>query len=319
MPSDKPHISVIMPVYNAARFVRAAVDSIRRQTYGDFELLVGDDASTDDTLRILETYQDERIRIIRFDKNVGAVAVRNQLISMSKGRFIAFQDADDRSHLSRLELQVKELIEHPNIGMVGCQLAYLRKDGATTLRLSNHPVTYAAVLCAMYRENVFCGATLMITRAALEAVGGGYRDYFGRLSNEDYDLTLLVAEKYECYNLPDVLYYYRQHGQSASKIISVERFLAKEIVVNLATQRRVQGVDDLQDGHPEKVDALLDELKRPFKVDGSLVYRTYASNFMYNMMFMEAFSTSMRGIGREPLRMINYRTLLYCLRRILFH
>jgi glycosyltransferase involved in cell wall biosynthesis len=316
MPSGNPLISVIMPAYNCAKHVTEAVNSIVRQTYPNWELLIGDDGSTDSTKVILHNFRDKRIKCFDFLHNRGTVVVRNDLIAMAKGDFIAFQDADDFSDSNRLRLQLTELTNNPCVGMVGCQLKYVSEDGRI-LRSSNKPLNYAEVNENIFKDNVFCGATMMISRRALREIGGAYRSYFNRLSNEDYDLSLLLAEKFQCYNLPQALYFYRQYSGSSSKRISVEKLLAKDIAIHLAMQRKEKGSDDLQDGNIGKLDVFFEQLKGQFKNDGSLVFRKYASDFMYNKLHRSAILASIRAVHVSPLKLINYRTLLYCVRKAL--
>lgn len=317
MLSDNPLISVIMPAYNCAAYVSRAIESILQQSYSNTELLVGDDASTDHTRRVIAKIKDPRMKVVHFDHNIGAPAVRNNLIGLSRGEIIAFQDADDFSHVDRLARQVSVLVAEPKLAMTGCQVAYLgaREE---TIRLSNHPLNYQQVLARIYDENVFNGATLMVRRAILIDIGGAYRDYFCRLSYEDYDLCLRIAEKYACCNLPDVLYYYRQRGNSLSKTVSVDRHLSRDVARHLSRQRRDRGTDDLQEGHPEKVDQYVECLKRPFYDDPALIYRTYASHFMYDRMYGRAIATAIGAVRISPMKIVNYRTLLYCIRKSLF-
>ena len=316
--NNQPLVSVIMPVYNCGEFVAKAIRSIIKQTYENWELVIGNDASDDNTASVIDRFKDKRIRVEHFHENCGAVTVRNELILKSNGKYIALQDADDFSHESRLKLQVEELMNNPALGMVGCQLAYVGRRGRH-LRISKKPLTYAEVLSTMYHDNAFCGATMMIERDALMNTGGGYREYFTRLAFEDYDLSLLIAQKYECHNLPHVLYFYRQHARSASKIVKIERLLARNVAVHLAKQRRDRGFDDLESGHPEEVDVFMEMLKAPFRQDESLIYRQYAAAFMYEKIYIRAILASLNAIKLSPIKMINYRTLFYCVRKTIFN
>lgn len=316
MHSGEPLVSVIMPVYNCQAYVGDAINSILTQTYQNWELMIGDDGSTDHTADIVRNYKDPRLKVVFLDSNHGAGVVRNRLISASKGEFIAFQDADDVSAENRIAVQLQALLSHPDVGMVGCQLAYVDTSGRT-LRISENPLTYSDVIFSIYKRNVFCGPTMMLRRTAIDSVGG-YREFFNRLSNEDYDLSLLIAQRYECYNVPDLLYYYRQHEKSASKIINIERVLAREVAAHLALQRKNRGFDDLQSDHPEKVNAFMEALKVPYRSDPSLIFREYASNFMFEKIYRRAILASIDAIAASPSKAINYRTLLYCVRKSLF-
>jgi len=113
-------VTVVMAVYNAARFLREAIASILTQTYRDFEVIVVDDASSDDSLSILHSFGDPRMRIIRHHTNVGAALSRNDALIAARGELIAIMDADDVCAPTRLERQVAFLDVHPEVGLVGC-------------------------------------------------------------------------------------------------------------------------------------------------------------------------------------------------------
>lgn len=104
---DEPIVSIIMPTYNRAFCLNRAVESVLRQTYHDFELIIIDDGSTDDTTKVINGFSDKRIVHLRHEKNMGAAAARNLGIQMAKGDFIAFQDSDDVWHPEKLSRQME--------------------------------------------------------------------------------------------------------------------------------------------------------------------------------------------------------------------
>lgn len=311
-----PLVSVLMPAFNARRFVRGAIQSILDQTYTHWELLVCDDASTDETFTEIKRLAagDSRVKLFQNVRNLRLLKTRNQLLEYAKGDFITFQDADDYSNRYRLEKLVNALLSNQRLGLVSSQIGYLDSAGCL-FRVSERPTDYQTILRLIYHDNVVGGSNMMVRREALDSVGGRFRPYFDGLSYQDYDLSFLIAQKFECYNLPDVLYYYRQHGDSASKTISVDRYIAREVVKHLGLQRKVRGMDDLQEGHPEKVDLYFEELRKPFRKDISLIYRTYAGDFMYSKLYRKAISASVNAIKARPTMIKNYRTLFYCVRK----
>ena len=109
--SKSPRVSVLMSVYNGERYLRAAVDSILSQTFADFEFVIVDDASSDCTPSILDSYDDPRIVRLRLERNQGLAGALNEGLLLSRGRYIARQDADDVSLSSRLARQVAHLDE----------------------------------------------------------------------------------------------------------------------------------------------------------------------------------------------------------------
>jgi glycosyltransferase involved in cell wall biosynthesis len=317
--NDHGLVSILMPAYNAQAYIQEAIQSIVDQTYTHWELLICDDASRDKTYEIIKEIakRDPRIKILKNDTNLKQLKTRNKLLEIAKGNYITFQDADDYSDKSRLEKIISAFKANPNLGMVSSQVVYVDPNGAH-LRTSKKPEDYKSILQQIYNHNVVGGAIMVIKKEALESVGGRFRPYFDGISYQDYDLSFLIAQRYECCNLPEALYYYRQHGQSSSKRISIDRLLAKEVVIHLAKQRQATGSDDLMDGHPEKVDAYFDKLRAPYIEDSSLIYREFAANFMYNKLYRKAINAAWSAIRQNPLKIVNWRVLQYCIRKSTF-
>ena len=115
-----PEISVVMPVYNTKEeFFRCAIDSILKQTYTDFELLIADDCSDGYIEKIVKSYPDKRISYLRLEQNAGSAVAKNLAIQHAKGKYIAFLDSDDIALPDRLAAQYDFLEKHPDIGCLG--------------------------------------------------------------------------------------------------------------------------------------------------------------------------------------------------------
>lgn len=312
---EEPLVSVIMPAYNAEKYIVQAIKSIIDQTYKNWELLICDDASTDNTLKIITDIakSDNRIRFFSNAKNLKLLKTRNLMLEKVHGKIIAFQDADDYSDIKRLEYSVNEFKKNKNLGLLSCQVSYVDRNG-NLIRTSKKPTTYNSVIESIYSKNVVGGSIMMIRANALKSVGGKFRSYFDGLSNQDYDLSLLIAQKFETYSLPQALYFYRQHEESNSKMIEIDRVLAKEVVIYLAKQRKERGSDDLMDGHPEMVDQFFDQLREPYIKDPAKIHREFAANFMYAKLYGKAIKTSWKSILERPGAMKNWRTFFYCVR-----
>src|SRR5947209_7771425 len=128
---DAPRLSVVMPVYNAASVVREAIESILNQTFSDFEFIIVDDGSTDDSGKILREYagRDDRIRLYT-QENHGLVASLNRYCRLANGRYIARMDADDISLPRRFEKQFHFLEAHPEVGILGTWIQDIDENGA---------------------------------------------------------------------------------------------------------------------------------------------------------------------------------------------
>lgn len=125
---------MIMPVYNAEEFLKESIHSILDQTFSDFELLIGDDGSTDRSLEIIRSFNDNRLILIRNDRNQGIANTLNRLIDASRGEFIARQDSDDLSLQKRLGKQVEFLEKNPEIGLCGTQITWFGSKKKTNPR-----------------------------------------------------------------------------------------------------------------------------------------------------------------------------------------
>src|SRR5436190_20057932 len=126
--SQPPAITVLMPVFNAAAFVREAIQSVLRQTQADLELLIIDDASTDGSSAIIRSFSDPRVRVITHQRNLGLVASLNDGLDQARGRYVARMDADDVMHPQRLEKQLRYLEEHVDIALVAAFVDFINTD-----------------------------------------------------------------------------------------------------------------------------------------------------------------------------------------------
>lgn len=207
-----PTVSVLMPVYNAGRYVAEAVESILGQTFADFEFLIVDDGSTDGSLGILREYaaRDSRVRLTSRE-NRGLVTTLNELLAAAKGEYAARMDADDVCLPERFARQVAFLRSNPGVLAVGGAFIITDEAGVelTTIR---PPVDDRELQSlALSGRNPFCHPAVMMRRAAVDAVGG-YRQEL--MLAEDLDLWLRLGERGELAGLPHVLIRYREHGGS---------------------------------------------------------------------------------------------------------
>lgn len=209
-----PKTTVIMPVYNGERYLREAIESILTQTFTDFEFIIIDDGSTDNTWNILREYQDSRIQLIRNEKNIGLTKSLNKAISMSKGTYIARMDADDISYPERFDKQVNFLDQHHNIDVLGTNLVRIGPCGNI---LDNQPKPYPTspevIGWMIYVRNCIQHPTVMLRQNVYEKTGG----YDVRLAiAQDYDLWMRASLDFNLCNLPDVLLKYRCHPENVS-------------------------------------------------------------------------------------------------------
>lgn len=231
MPTSLPTVSVILPAYNAERYVGDAIDSLLAQTYRCLELIVVDDGSTDRTNKILRGY-GERVRVVINKKNQGIPNSRNKGIAQASGEYIAMHDADDTSISTRIEKQAAYLQANPDCAMVGTDRARVKPDGKARTYHTKSKINTNPVFDDLLKHNCMIGASLMIRKSVLDELGGyAPLDYA-----EDYDLALRVAKKYKVANIAERLYLCTEHPDSATK-----RNVDKVMLFHLLAQNRNTG------------------------------------------------------------------------------
>ena len=211
--SKPPLISVLMPVFNGERYIRQAIDSILAQTVTDFELIIIDDASTDNTSSILHSYADRRIRLIRLDANLGIVGALNIGLDAANGEFIARMDADDISHPDRFAKQVAFMKKNLQIGLLG---SWIRGFGDVRWKyIERYPENHDEIRTWMIFENPFAHSAIMFRREVIEQNQLRYPDNFRFV--EDWALWSLLADKTEFANIQSVLVDYRINKMGISQ------------------------------------------------------------------------------------------------------
>jgi glycosyltransferase EpsE len=201
------HVTVLMAVYNGAGTVKMAVESILRQTYQDWEFLIVDDASTDETPKILGELasQEERVRLICNPKNRGMAASLNVGWKQARSRLIARIDADDVCFRDRLAKQVEFMDQHPEVAVLGTGAELIDEKG-NILGVALRPEQHEVLAKRIYKENPFIHPTVMIRRDFLESLGG-YDERLRRIG--DFDLWLRGYRRFHFHNLPLPLVRYR--------------------------------------------------------------------------------------------------------------
>ena len=212
--SGFPRVSVIMATWNGERHIRASIDSILSQTFMDFELIVGDDGSTDGTLAILESYADPRLRILRNERNIGVVGTRNRLFEAARGDFVAMLDHDDISRPTRLHKQVEYLDANPDVVLVGTD-AHLLRDGH--LSATRHPskTTPQLIDFLLHVSNPLICSSVMLRTHAVRQLGVFMREECRYA--DDYDLYHRLSRFGAIARLDEPLTIYRVHQSNAFK------------------------------------------------------------------------------------------------------
>jgi glycosyltransferase involved in cell wall biosynthesis len=217
MSQSHPPLSVLMPVYNAEKFLAKALESILNQTFTDFEFIIINDGSADRSLQILQRHaqQDNRIRLINRE-NRGLVNTLNEGIQLAKSSYIARMDADDVSYRRRLQKQFTYLQSHPECVALGTKTQLIDEDGDPLILFSTYTTHNEIDQAHLQGKGGAIAHPAVMFRKEIVAAVGGYRAEF--IHAEDLDLWLRMAEHGELCNLPELLLDYRQHLQSVGHI-----------------------------------------------------------------------------------------------------
>jgi len=203
----EPAVSVIMSVHNDDAYLEQSIRSIINQSLKDLEFIIVDDASTDNSLEIIQQYAtiDHRIKLLKNKRRIGLTRSLNKAIEYAKAKYIARQDADDISLPKRLEIQLAFLKRNPNVGVIGtsCYLINERDEVIGKIIGPGKP--------DLLRGNPITHGSIMMRKDAFEKVGG-YNESF--LYSQDFNLWLKISRYYDVRILKEILYIYRIHHTS---------------------------------------------------------------------------------------------------------
>ena len=208
-----PLVSVLLSVHNDARFLAAAVESVLRQTVDDLELIVVDDASTDETPAVLSAVRDPRLRVLRNEQQLGLAASLNRGLGEAQGRYVARLDADDVALPQRLESQLARIAATPSVAAVGTAVLDLDETGRVGT-LHRNPVGTRAVRWLTLFGSPFFHPTVLVDRELLDRHGLRYDPAY--LESEDYELWSRLLELGDGTNLAEPLVLKRVHAGQAS-------------------------------------------------------------------------------------------------------
>ncbi|MGE7928471.1 glycosyltransferase family 2 protein [Lysinibacillus xylanilyticus] len=204
-------VSIIMPVYNAEKYVGQSIESVLNQTHKNWELIIINDKSTDNSQQILLGYKDSRIKIINLTQNGGVANARNAGIEKAKGQFLAFLDSDDLWHPEKLSKQLDFMLEL-DVAFSYTQYQEITENNKRTrkiVKICKEPVDYKKLL----RANYFgCLTVVLDTRKIAKPL-------FKKTKHEDYALWLDILRDYDikAYGMNEVLAYYRITPGSISR------------------------------------------------------------------------------------------------------
>ena len=207
---NNPIVSVILPTFNTGQYVEKAIQSILAQSFHDFELIIIDDGSTDQTPQILA----QQVIVLK-QENQGLPKALNRAIKSARGQYLARQDADDKSLPLRLEKQVAFLKDNPEYALVGTWSQIATPSGLSNRQLL-HPKSNGQLQVQLFTNNQFVHSSVMIRASCLESIGL-YSEDPDHFPPEDYDLWLRIASQYRIANIPEILIEYLEVSTSISR------------------------------------------------------------------------------------------------------
>lgn len=213
---ETPKISVIMPVYNAEKFLESSVKSILNQTYKDFEFIIIDDGSKDNSWRIVDKYRkvDKRIKVLRNRKNLRATKSLNRGLKIAKGKYVVRSDADDWSYPYRIEEQYKFMESHPEIGVSGGTIEVC-DNKLRVLNKRRYPYTDKECRKIIFRYSPFAHSATIWDTETLKSIGG-YNENIPL--SQDYELYFRIGRIKKFGNLTTTLIKLRTHSDSSSMV-----------------------------------------------------------------------------------------------------
>ena len=265
-----PKITVVMPVYNVEKYLDTAIKSILNQKFTNFEFVIVDDASTDNSVEIINSYQDQRIKLIKNNVNLGIPTTRNKCLQESSGEYVAVLDCDDYAYPSRLAEQLEFMENNPDFGMVGSWVELIDENDDLTGEVWNEDEPSQKIPCRLLFHNYFAHSAVLLRRSALDTVkinGEIYRKDYPNA--QDYDLWVRISKKFKVWNIPKVLIKYRVHSHCISlKSANLVEQLTCKIVTEQMNNLGIQPTDkqlalhrQIGSYNPQEIDTSIEYIK----------------------------------------------------------
>lgn len=294
-------LSVLMPVYNASLFLKQAIESILNQTYKDFEFIIINDGSTDNSLEIIKSFNDSRIKIINNEKNLGIIKSRNIGLESAGGKYIANMDSDDISLPTRFEKQISYFEKHPDTVLLGTRLALIDERNN---EIGVWPEDYSVITEKELKKtlpiiNCLGQPTVMMRADFVKPIG--YNDKF--IHNEDWGMWLdVLSMGGKIAKLPEVLLLYRQHTSGTtinSNKLGVDKKIIKFKYNYLLSKLKTTGLT----GTDKQVlsSFVKDCIKYFFKAISPRLFSIFSALKRINKIkFLNQFLNARKLIGKVP-------------------
>jgi glycosyltransferase involved in cell wall biosynthesis len=238
--NQKPKISVLMTAFNAESYINKAVDSVLKQNFKNWELIVVDNKSTDNTLKILERFRDFRVNLIKLNKNIGRVAALRLAYDEAKGEYIAILDADDVSNINRLKKQSNYLDSNPKIGLVASWIEFIDGNGQKIGEF-RPPIKPNEIHQCLGFRNITLHSSVMYRKRIADKAGGYSKDF---IWGHDFNLILSIAKNSDIAILNSFLSKIRIIKTSMTRSLSNKEFVALEKILLFKKAGKILNLND---------------------------------------------------------------------------
>ena len=220
--STNPLVTVLMTVYNGAEYLKTSINSIITQTFTDFELLIVNDYSTDNSVKIIESFNDKRIVIHNNERNLGQTKSLNIGLKLARGKYVARMDADDMAFTFWLEKLVNLIKVYPEYAAVGSMAVVIDSTGKIK-KMRRVPVSFQEIIFRIFFDSPMNHVSVLLNKDLILR-NGGYDEEFK--VTQDYELwSSLIRNNYSIKNIPEILVSYRVHSNSKGFMEASKRAL----------------------------------------------------------------------------------------------
>jgi len=243
MAGAEPLVTVGIAVYGGERYIAEAITSVLQETYQNWELLLVNDCSPDDSVGVIRTFTDSRIRLVENERNLGLVGVRNRILKEARGQYIAWLDQDDLTLPDRLRTEIEFLEAHPQVAACGSWTQMLTEgvDGAWTTGVLRLPSSAQDIRASMAFLNPLACNTVTMRRSIFFDRGLTFREEFG--NSLDYDLWSRASDVCELNNVAHPLATYRVHAGQTSQGAALERMHQHALRIQAELLARALSID----------------------------------------------------------------------------
>ena len=304
---NQPIVTVLMPVFNAASFIRESIESILHQTLPNFELLIINDGSTDCSLNIIHSFNDQRIRLVSLEQNHGIVSALNLGLELARSDYLARMDADDIACPERFQQQLHYLEQNPDCVVLGTRTVVVDPENQILYSpqvSTGHEEILKELL--QWRGSRLCHPTVMMPTEAVKAVGGYTQEYM----NDDIDLFLKLTKSGKFANLPEPLLRHRVHLSSVchtrdeSEVDRIKKRIYFDAIANLSLSQEFLEANQIT----PPTSSLASDYYSAYEV-----YRRWCLLARRSGFYRSSLKYCYKTFVNQPFQAKTYWTLFHCL------